>query len=875
MLAAVLVRLRSLLARRRTDDELNEEIRYHLAREIERNVAAGMSADDAREAARRAFGNVTVTTEAARDAWRWTWLEELKQDIAYALRAYRRAPSFVITVVATIGLGLGLLSTVFTVFDAYALRPVAVRDPQSLYDLSWHSRDGMWHTLTWPQYRAICSRRDVFTECLAHAHLQARIRARPMIGQLVSGSYFEMLGASPALGRLLRPDDAESPGTNAVIVLSHDTWQSAFGADSSIIGEFVPIDGVRYRIVGVARAGFSGLESVPLQFWIPITMSGSLETSPDFFATPPTAGIRLVGRLRHGITPDVASAVLASRLGATVLDSPPPRRLNDVVLESRATPLAITPEALAAVTPILLAFVLVMLIACANVANMMLARGMARQREIGIRLALGAGRTRLIRQLLTESVLLSIPSAAAGYLVSRLTIALGVIVMFTSVPPSYRAYVRPMPLSPDLRVVLFVMCAAVGSAVVFGLVPAIQATRPSVVHATRGDFDSNLRPSRMRGGLLLVQITMSVLLLITAGILLRVARETDRLLPGIRTSNLVEIRVITRGQQKAIEQLGAMPGVLRLATATKAPLDGIFNDVEAGGTPSSLERIKFNIVSPGYFPALDLPILRGRNFTIEEAEARAPIVIVSEATAAHLWPGADPIGRQIFLGRNAVGRVLPSTSRAATVIGVVPNVAAGWIGLSHDLPVAYYPIPLDAAIGSSIIVRVAGDAETAREAIDGMLSQSDSISVSQIRTIDASLAIQRWPFHVGYWVASLIGGLALLLTITGVYGVLSYVVAQRTREFGVRIALGASPAGLVGLVVRQLVKLALFASLIGVVLATGASRLLQSALEVFDAYDPGGYAIGLVVVLGSCAVAAYVPARRAAKADPVVALRSD
>src|SRR5512146_1338100 len=821
-----------------------------------------MSPDAARAAATRALGNVTVATEQARDAWRWSWIEETRQDLAYALRTFRRAPTFVLTVVATIGLGLGLLATAFTLFDAYVLRPVAVRDPMSLYDVSWHSRDGMWHALTWPQYRAICSSQEVFTECLANPHLQARIRGRPMIGQLVSGNYFDMLGASPALGRMLRPEDSAVPGTNAVIVFSYDTWQSVFGADSSIIG------------AAVALEEFRGLESVPLQFWIPITMSGSLATSADFFATPHAPGVRVVGRLRPGLAPDAASTMLTARLRSTMVDLPPGHRLNDVVLESRGTPIPLTREALAAVAPIVLAFFIVMLIACANVANVMLARGMARQREIGIRLALGAGRARLIRQLLTESVLLSIPSAAAGYVVSRLAISLGTLVMFASVPPSYRAFVRPMPLSADLRIVLFVMCAAVASAALFGLAPAIQSTRPSVVHATRGDFDSNLRPSRMRSGLLLVQIAMSVLLLVTAGILLRIARESDQRSPGIRTANLVQIGLNRLGRDAAIRRLRAMPGVLRLASATAPPLDGIFNDVEAGRSPNFFERIKFNIVSPDYFAALDLPILRGRNFTTEEAEARAPVAMVSEATAAHLWPGLDPVGRQIFLGANAIGRVLPSTSRAATVIGVVRNVAPGWIGLPHDLPIAYYPGPLE-GIGSSFVVRVAGDADVARVAIDRMLSESDSIGLRDIHTIDESLAVQRYPSHVAYCAASLIGGIALLLTITGVYGVLSYIVAQRTRELGLRIALGASPTALVGLVLGQLLKLALVASLVGAVLAMGASRLLQSVLVVFAAYDPGGYALGLAVVLGSCLAAAYVPAQTAGKAAAVLALRAE
>ena len=872
MLASIIIRLRALFFRAQVDADLDEELRYHLARDAERNIARGMSADSARNAARRMFGNPTLAAESARDTMRWRMAEELRQDIGYAFRTFTRAPTFVLTVVATIGLGLGLLTAAFTLFDAYVLRPNAVRDPASLYDVTWNSRSGEWHRLTWQNYQALDARHDVIVESYANTYLMSRIRGQQSVGQLVSGNYFTMLGASAAIGRTLVPEDGDAPGGSPVLVISHDTWKSLFGGDSTIIGRMVPLNGIPFRVVGVARAGFGGVESVPPQFWAPITMIDVVDPLRHVFAAKPSEAIRVTARLRPGITPKQAAAALLPTFRTNSEDTPPQRRARDVQLESRATSIALTKDAIAVFTPLAMAFVSVMLIACANIANVMLARGMARQREIGIRLSLGAARGRLIRQLLTESVVLSLPSAVAGFIISRVTIAFGLYVMVADAPPAYRSYLRPMPLTADASIVAFTMLAAVFAAVAFGLAPALQATRPSVVHAARGDFDSNLRPSKMRSALVVSQVAVSAVLLICAGILLTAARDTRGRDPGVRPHNLVQVTPTESARSLVIDELRRLPDARRIASAMRTPLDGIFPGTRATVSDNNSVSVKFNIVSPEYFSAVDLPIRRGRAFDEAEARGRSSVAIVSEATAAALWRNRDPIGQHLLLPEEKDGSL--SRYRDATVIGVVGNSRPGWIGLAANVPVVYYPQPVDAS-GASIIVQTSAESDVARATIEGAIAKRDSSAVREAHTIEASIGLQVYPFDMAYWTAALVGGVALLLTLSGVYGVLSYVVAQRRREFGVRLALGATPSALVGMMLRQLGRLTVVGLLIGVSLAVIAARAGASIRYVVDTYDVRGFIVGAGVVLVSCLMAAYIPARGAGRVDPVQALRAD
>ena len=874
MLSTILVRLKALLFRRASDAELDQELQYHLDREVERNVALGMSPRAAREAARRAFGNPTVAAELSRDASRWRSVEELRQDLIFAARTFKRAPLFVLTVVLTIGVGLGLLSTAFTFFNAYVLRPFEVRDPYSLFDAAWTSRNGRAHGFTWEQYGHLKEQRAVFSDIVAHARLRARLHGRQATGQLVTGNLFQMLGVPAALGRTLLPSDTDAPGGNAVVVLSHQAWKTNFGGDSSVVGTRVNILGTSFTIVGVAREGFGGLTSAAFDFWIPITMIGAVGPTPGLFGDAKPEGVVLTLHLAPCVRPGRATSALLELMRRETSDRPAIERATDVVLIDRSTSMPQTPDTVAVFAPVIVAFLLVMLIACANVANIMLARGMARQREIGIRLALGAGRGRLIRQLLTEAVLLALPSGIIAFLVSRGAVWLSTTLIFATVPKAYVEYIHIIPLDADGRVFAFMMIAALGAAVMFGLMPALQATRPNIVQASRGDFDTQFRPSRMRNALVIAQVTLSVLLLITAGVLLSSAQRTAKLDPGVRTKNVLQLVLLPRVRDKALDVLRRDRNVLSIASSSSTALEGTFKEVMVSPSGGPAQRVSYNVVSHDYFAVLDLPILIGRGFTEDEARSRAPVAIVSQSTAEHLWPGKNPIGQTLSIPPTDRDFALLEPYHATRVIGVTRDASPGVLVKGPTTPTVYFPLPLDANV-NQVIARVGGASDRAQATLEQTLAAVDSATVVEIHSLEESVSLQVYPFQAMYWVASVVGGIALLLTLTGVYGVLSYVVAQRRREFGIRLALGAGDSRLIGLIMRQSLGLAIKGIVIGVPLALGVSRIFASVLFNLDTYDVSGYAIGVGIVLVTCLGAAYAPSRRAASVNPVETLRAD
>ncbi|HKW46896.1 MAG TPA: FtsX-like permease family protein, partial [Gemmatimonadaceae bacterium] len=527
--------------------------------------------------------------------------------------------------------------------------------------------------------------------------------------------------------------------------------------------------------------------------------------------------------------------------------------------------------------PILAAFVLVLLIACANVANLMLARGMARQRELGIRLSLGAARGRLIGQLLTEAVLLAVPAAAVGFVISRLTIDVGVRLMFRTIAAEVAPYLHIVPLTPDARIFLFMLIAALGAALLFGLAPALQATKPNVIQATRGDFDTEFRPSRLRNALVVGQVTVCVLLLICAGLLLRNAAKLQHLDLGIRTSGIVRLDATERAgtRQHILDHLRARADVRQLAAATDPPFNRRFPTVAGRAARGITAPTFYDFVTASYFDMLGVPILRGRGFTLDEERSDAPVVIVSEGTAHAFWPGVEPIGQTLQLALDTMATRGPlATRRTARVIGVVPNVALGTIIDPFDSPVAYFPTRAQTN-GMVVLARVSGATELAMHRIDADLSRLAPDAVEDIHTLDAYRQVGVYPFRAAYWIAGALGAIALLLTLTGVYGVLSYVVAQRRKELGIRVALGASPSNVVGLVMGQSIRLAAVGLALGTVLALGVSRLFAANIVRLDTFEPVAFLGALGLVFLSTLVAAYVPSRHAGSVDPLEAIRAE
>jgi len=514
----------------------------------------------------------------------------------------------------------------------------------------------------------------------------------------------------------------------------------------------------------------------------------------------------------------------------------------------------------------------VLLIACANVANMMLARGMARQRELGIRLALGAGRSRVVRQLMTEAVLLAAPAGVGGFLVSRVAVDVGVRLLFATVPDVFRPYLRVLSLAPDGRLFAFLLVCAVIAAVAFGLVPALQTTRTNVVGATRGEFSTAARPTRLRNALVIGQITLCALLLITGGVLLRGAQRLERLDVGFRSQGIVQVYAPRALHDRVVERLRTLPGLLAIEGATQAPLDGRFQQIAVTG-PATAPTITAgtNRVTPGYHAALGIPLVMGRMFSVDESRAADAVVVVSASTARQLWPTGDAIGATVRMASPYTGVQTPE--RSARVIGVVGDVVGGFIGEPRDHPTIYEAGAVEQA-GGTLLVAMRSSSVLARESVLRWLTVVDPGGSVEVHTVDEAVELQLYPFRAAHWVASAVGLIALLLTITGIYGVLAYVVAMREKEIGIRVALGATRRMIVGLVVRQSVRLATIGVVGGAVLALGASRVVASRLTMIPTFDALALGVGSGVVLLAALAAAYVPSRRAAAVDPVESLKT-
>ena len=786
-------------------------------------------------------------------------------DIRFALRSFRRNPAFVATVAATIALGLGINVALFTLFNAYVLRPVAVHDPDTLYTFTWTTRSGREHAFSWNEYQRLREDTRAFSEAAATLYVHTRLDGRAFQGQLVTGNYFQMLGVGAALGRTLLPEDATAPGREPVVVLSYDAWQRLFAGRADVIGTTIMIRGSPLEIVGVARKGFQDLSEVPRDFWAPISMAARLTDGPDLFGAGRPERLTIVGRIRPGQRVSTAEASLMEWSRQMTSAQPEERRASGVLVRSKATAIRLTPELLLALGPVAAAFGFALLLACANVASMMLARAVARQREIGIRLSLGAARARLIRQLLTESILLSVPAALLGWLVSRVTIEASLRVMYATVPADMVELLHDVALPPDWRVVLFMVAAAVTSAVLFGLAPAIQVTRQNVMLAARGDFTSDLRPVRLRSGLVFGQITLCTLLLVACGALLRTTVELSTLDIGFRTDGLIAMQVIEAGREPVLDALGSDPAVDAIATASSIPLGGLVPGVAIVTETGSSIAAAYNYVSPTYFDILRVPIQSGRNFARAETISEAPVAILTAATAFRLFGSENPIGQMIHLAAGP--------GRDVRIVGVAADIVTCCVARGKDSALIYLPARPSATAG--VLVRVRGNVEVERRALDTRLARLVPGGVDDIHSLDQYRALSVYPFRAASMIGLAVGGLALLLTVSGVYGTVSYLVTQRTKEIGIRVALGATTRAVTVLVLTQSFRVAVAGVTLGAALAMALSRLLASQIVFLRIFDAPAFGAGVLLVLGAALAAGYIPSRRAVRVDPMETLRRE
>jgi predicted permease len=840
-------KLRMLWRQKKFESDLAEEIRLH--RELSGEAA---------------FGSVALTLEESREVWGFARLETWKQDLKYALRGLRRSPGFALGVIAAIGLGIGLNTTLFTVLNAYALRPFAVRDPYSLYRFTWYAKTGNWHNFTRAQFDELHRRQTGFSDVLASMGTMLQVDGRELKGSLVSGNYFSMLGVGVALGRPLVPDD-----DGAVLVLGYDAWRNKFGGDPGIIGRNVHLRGQPFQVVGVADPAFGGLADMPDGFWVPLAAAPAILNGTDPLGSEKAAWLELIGRLRPGVTTSAAAAPLLAWAQEFAPDAAGIRMI------SRATSIALTRDVIVTFIPLFTAFGLVLLIACANVSNMMLARALARQREVAIRVSLGATRWRLIRQLLTESVLLAAPAAAAGFAISEITLRTARWAMFATMPASFARMIAVAGLAPDWRVFGFILAAAVVTALLFGLVPAVQTTRSRVVEANRGDFSSDYRPARLRNLLVVAQVATCALLLISTAVVLRSEGRLEAQPVGIDTRGAWDIETTPRFLKLVAERLPGQPGVEAVATALRAPLLGGSSLIVVPSGSRERGTARDNFVSAGYFSVFRIPVRRGRVFTDAEAESEAPLAVVSESTARRFWPGQDAIGQTITtpdpMGQSV--RYLLPRFPTVRVIGVVGDVRSG-LTRNNDEDTGIY-FPYRSGLQGAVLVRMHGTAGDPRRRLDAVLDGIAPSLADVVIAMDDVMGLRIYPLRVTSWVAGFLAGVALLLTVTGIYGVMSYLVSQRTKEIGIRVALGADAGDVVRMVLRQCSWLAGAGAAAGVGLALAAAPVFAHQLEAIRPYDWVPYAATAAVVVAAALGASLGPARRAVSVDPVKTLRCD
>jgi predicted permease len=871
-------RIRHFALRRSAESDLQEEMAVHRAMLEERLRREGMSPEQANAAAAKSFGNATLASEDSRSIWNLRWLESLMQDVRYALRCFRNAPMFSATVILTIGLALGLNTVLFTAFNAYVLAPFSVQDPYGLYQVWWNTKTTTGRGMSWNEFQQFRQGNPAFSDVVASQRANVRVHDDMLMGELVSGNYFSMLGVSPELGRTLIPSDGVSAGGYAVIVLSHDCWKAKFGGDPSVIGRIVSLDGHPFEIVGVARGGFAGITNSPRDFWAPLTMSSQLHDGPDLFGPTNPHPLEITGRLSPGLTPEQGRTgvlVFSKQLTADRLAQD---KVISVGFQSNATSFPLTPETIAGFAPAFIAFGLVLLLACTNVANMVLARTLARQREIGVRLALGAARPRLVRQLLTEGFVLALGSAGLGFAIAWVCASFGVRVFFAIIPPEFAKQGRVADLSLDWRVFGYMLVAACVSAIGFALAPALQATRSDVISAVRGEFAGRHRAERLRNTLITVQVTICVMLLICSGILLRAGHRVEAADVGLDVRNVLDIGVRDAFRSKVALLLSSDPTVESIDAVWRAPLYGDLRGIAvATENASSFVIAGYNFVSPEHFEVFHIPITQGRNFTEDEARTEGPVVIVSESTAHKFWPGANAIGQILRMQPPPLDSRPDKIPQYETirVIGVARNVVNHSVIFGPDPTCIYFATNANAASIPSFLVRVHGNTELARRSIQKMLDERAPGAMNQITPMQEVLDIQYLPFRLFAWISEALGGLALILTLAGIYGVISYLVTQRSREIGIRIALGASPHSVIRLVLSQSIKLSCIGLVIGTLLGFGIVRFLAAHVFMLQPFDLRVYLASIAIVLTAAALAAAIPARLASQLDPVSILRHD
>ncbi|HEY6944936.1 MAG TPA: ABC transporter permease, partial [Candidatus Acidoferrum sp.] len=864
-------RVKALFTRKQLDRDLEDELAFHLAMREAKNCERGVEGEEARYAARRQFGNLTRIKETCREAWSFVSLETTWRDLRYGARALAKNPGFTAVAVLATALGIGVNTGIFSVLNGVALKllPVPKADQIVSVDQMFHGKvrrnlHGESGLSSYSEYKNYRANNHVFSGLLAYApFLEATLggeNPKGLMGAETSCNFFDVLGERPALGRTFLEEDCRAPGTNAVVVLSDELWRTRFAADPLIVGKSVLLNRAKFVVIGIAAPGFRGLDPWPSEFWAPVTMQKALEPDVELLNDDNTAWLAMLGRMRPGVSLEEVRADL--RVIAGRIDQQYPGRTTTLVIH-RATFMG-RPEERTVVfgigSIVLAAVGLVLLIACANVANLLLARASTRQKEIAIRLSIGGSRWRIVRQLLTESLLIAFLGGTLGSLLA-----------FWSLQSIARYVLAHLPIgapqlvwnvNPDLHVWGYSLALMALTGIVFGLAPALHATRQDLSTAVKGEggglIGKSARGGWLRSTLVGVQVAVCMVLLIAAGLLMRGLYLAQTVDPGFEMKGITQAQfnLLSQGytleraqafQRELMARVEALPGVDEVEQAWVTPLSHNFlgTGMTLTGETES-HQFEFNDVSPGFFTMLGMPIVRGRRFTEAEAQSDAPVLVVTESTAQRLWPGQDAIGKTLRGWEK----------KEYQVVGVVRDSQASHLGQTDGL-FFYMPAgPKEQDRLQLLVHSKSGDLA----AINGIREAARALDpdlIVGVTKLEDNLEQWRTPSRIVAALSGVLGALALLLASIGVHGVVSYGVSQHIREIGIRMTLGADGREVMRLVLRQALRPVVIGALIGVIGCAAVSQVLSDVLYGIGSHDPIAFIGVPVFLLGVAFLASY------------------
>lgn len=875
------LKLQSLFRRNRSTQRLNDEIQFHLDQQITENLAAGMSREEARHAALRTFGNPTYLKEETRDTWGWLWLEQMSQDLRYGLRTLRKSPGFTAVAVLTLALGIGASTTVFSLINAVLIRSLPYPHPDRLVYL-WSPNPRFQLPIEYltpmnADFFDLQKQNRSFASLAlfgpAKFNVAADGRADALGGARVTESFFETMGVAPELGRPVNSEDDE-PGHDQVAVISHSLWRERFGADRDVLGETLLLDARPYRVIGVMPAGFAFPRATDVldapkvtDIWIPWAMP------PELKANREDGEGDAIGRLRPGVSVEQAQAEMSSLMASIDLLRPP----KDRGFGARVQPMfdSVTGGSRHALLLLMGAVGFLLLIACSNVAGLAIVRGSARIREMGVRTALGAGRARLLRQLLTESLFLSISGGA-----------LGVLVAFASIRALLRLDPGNIPrleeTSVDVRVLLFALSISILTSLLFGLFPALAVSRcdPAQVLTQTGSRNVKGTRSRFRQGLIVAQVALTVVLLTGSGLLIRSLAKVLSVEKGFDPHSTVTMGLSLDARYQPerqitfyrdlLDRISVLPGVQGAGAVTNLPLghsEGLSWLAVEGHNFDDKVFFQTRSVTPHYFAAMGIRLLEGRHFTDSDSTGHPNVAIVSRTFADQYSPGKSSLGKRFHF---IDGAAQPTWW---TIVGVVDDIRNASLE-EKPRPQAYFPFWQSTFPTASIVLRTTANPESIIPAVRRELSALDpALAVADIRTMDQLVSETTQERRFQTTLLSSFSSIALVFSLVGLYALLAYSVRQRTSEIGIRMALGAQRGSVLRLVLEEGSGLTLVGVAVGLACSWALTRLMTTLLFEIKATDTSTF-LGVAILFSAGAIAAcYIPARRAMNVDPMVALR--